>query len=105
YVAANSNGAGDITGDGRTDLVVSTGAGAGLVRVIDGASFTTFSLFTAFDATATTGGTRVSVFDLNGDGRADVVAATGGGAGAVVRVVNIATGTDLEVFSALDSAF
>src|SRR5207249_1713872 len=35
YVAANSSG-GDITGDGRPDLVVSTSTGAGRVRVIDG---------------------------------------------------------------------
>jgi uncharacterized repeat protein (TIGR01451 family) len=104
-VAANSSGQGDITGDGRTDLVVGTGSGAGEVKVIDGASFATFADFMAYDSSLTKSGVHVSVFDLNGDGRADVVAGAGGGAGAFVRVVNVATDQDLEFFQAFNPAY
>jgi hypothetical protein len=105
-VAANSTGQGDITGDGRTDLVVGTGSGPGQVNVIDGASFAVASSFTAFDSSLTNGGVHVSVFDLNGDGRGDVVAGSGGGAGAFVRVVDLKnTSGDLEFFQAFNPAF
>jgi uncharacterized repeat protein (TIGR01451 family) len=104
-VAANAFGQGDITGDGRTDLVVGTGSGAGEVKVIDGASFAVVSDFTAYDSSLTAGGVHVSVFDLNGDGRGDVVAGSGGGAGSFVRVVNVATKQDLEFFQAFNPAF
>ncbi|HEY1375902.1 MAG TPA: SdrD B-like domain-containing protein, partial [Gemmataceae bacterium] len=106
-VAANAFGQGDVTGDGRTDLVVGTGSGAGQVKVIDGASFATVSNFTAFDSSLTTRGVRVGVFDLNGDGRGDVVTTTGGGGplGAFVRVVDLNNaGGDLDFFQAFNPA-
>jgi hypothetical protein len=105
FVAANAFGQGDITGDGTTDLVVGTASGAGQVNVIDGSSFAVVSSFTAYDASLTSGGVHVSVFDMNGDGRGDVVAGSGGGAGAFVRVVNVATAQDLEFFQAFNPAF
>jgi hypothetical protein len=104
YVAANAFGQGDINGDGRTDLVVGTGSGVGEVKVIDGASFTAFADFIAYNSSMTKNGVHVGVFDLNGDGRADVVAGSGGGAGSFVRVVNVATDQDLEFFQAFNPA-
>jgi uncharacterized repeat protein (TIGR01451 family) len=103
-VAANAFGGGDLTGDGKTDLVVGTGSGAGVVRVIDGSSFAVVSSFTAFDSSLTKNGVNVGVFDMNGDGRGDVVAGSGGGGtlGAFVRVVDMKTGGDLEFFQAFD---
>jgi hypothetical protein len=85
--------------------VVGTAFGVGVVNVIDGSSFAVVSSFTAYDSALTSGGVHVSVFDLNGDGKADVVAGSGGGAGAFVRVVNVATDQDLEFFQAFNPAF
>jgi hypothetical protein len=101
YVASGA----DVNGDGRADVVVGTGSGAGIVKVIDGASFATVSTFTAYDPTATNGGVRVGLLDVNGDGRADVLAATGGGAGAFVRVVSVLGGQDLDFWQAYNPAY
>jgi hypothetical protein len=102
YLAAN----GDITGDGKTDLVVSTGSGAGEVKVIDGSSFTSAADYIAFGPGLTNAGARVAVFDLNGDGRGDIVAGSGGGLGAFVRVTDLKNSTgDLEFFQPYNPAF
>jgi fimbrial isopeptide formation D2 family protein len=104
-VAANAFGEGDVTGDGKPDLVVGTASGVGQVEVIDGSSFTVVSNFTAYDSALSTNGAHVSVFDINGDGKADVVAGSGGGEGAFVRVVNVSTDQDLDFWQAFNPAF
>jgi len=87
YVAA-----GDVTGDGRADIIVAPDAGAPpLVRVFDANTGNVLKSFFAYQPTFT-GGVRVAAGDVNGDGHADII--TGAGPGA--------TGGNVKVFSGLD---
>ncbi len=79
--------AGDVTGDGRADLVVGAGVGQGAeVAVYDGVNGRVVSRFAAFDAV--TGGVRVATAFANDDAKADIVAT----AGSRVRVFSDASG-------------
>jgi serralysin len=88
---------GDVTGDGRADLVV--GAGEGLrsqVKVFRGQVISSKAGVEAANPVAAanifafgdtyTGGVRVAVGDVNGDGIGDLIAAPGAGAAPVVKV-------------------
>lgn len=85
---------GDVTGDGRIDLVAGSGAGnRSLVRVFRGqdvisagkSSPAVAAAFFAFDANFT-GGVRLAVGDTNNDGIGDIIAAPGAGTAPVVRI-------------------
>ena len=77
---------GDVTGDGQADIVTGADAGAGShVRVFDGATRLVVGEFYAYDS-GFTGGVRVAVGDVTGDGRADIVTGAGAGGGPHVRV-------------------
>ncbi len=79
--------AGDLTGDGRADLVVTPDAGGGpRVRAFDGATFAPLADFFGIADPAFRGGARPAVGDVNGDGRADLVVAAGTGGGPRVAV-------------------
>lgn len=148
--------AGDITGDGRADLVVATATGTPRVRVFNGrtgAQIVDFVPFTAAGASGAfvavgdmngdtfgdllvgagpggearilalngatgavlhdilvfgtdfRGGVHVASADLNGDGRADLIAGAGAGGGPYVRAYNGASGALLRDFLAFDAAF
>jgi FG-GAP-like repeat len=84
---------GDVTGDGRVDLVLGSGQG-NTVKVIRGQDVlnatptnapTIATEITAF-AVGFTGGVRVAVGDVNGDGLADIIAAPGAGGPAQVKI-------------------
>lgn len=78
--------AGDVTGDGRADIVTGTGPGGGPhVKVFDGTTLALYRQFMAFDP-AFRGGVTVAAGDVNGDGRADLVTGAGPGSGPGVRV-------------------
>ena len=95
--------AGDVTGDGRADLVLGGGTGgAPRVRVLDGAALLAPARPDAGTLTATVAdffagesaarnGVRVAVSDATGDGRADVVVGSGPGEPSRVRVYRAAT--------------
>ena len=81
YVAA-----GDVNGDGRMDIITGADSGApgGHVKVFDGKTLAEIHSFLAFDGF--TGGVRVAAGDINGDGKADIIAGAGPGAGPHVKV-------------------
>jgi hypothetical protein len=82
YVAA-----GDLTGDGVPDVVVTPDQGGGpRVLVFDGATFALAANFYGIDDPAFRGGARAAVGDLNGDGRPDLIVAAGFGGGPRVSV-------------------
>ncbi len=87
YVAA-----GDLTGDGRPDVVVTPDEGGGPVvvaydgtRLGEGAASQVVRFF-GIEDTAFRGGARPAVGDVNRDGRADLVVAAGFGGGPRVSV-------------------
>ena len=74
--------AGDLTGDGAPDLVITPDVGGGpRVRVYDGKDFGLAADFLGIEDPDFRGGARAAVGDLNGGGRADLVAAAGFGGG------------------------
>jgi membrane-associated phospholipid phosphatase len=79
YTGGVDVAAGDVDGDGRADVVLGArGAGGPHVRVV-GADGRELRSFYAFDP-GYAGGVTVAAGDLDGDGRADVIAAAARGA-------------------------
>jgi hypothetical protein len=80
--------AGDVSGDGKADVIVGTGAGSKpVVRVFRNATAVRLWSFDAFSPTFL-GGTAVAARDLNGDARADLVLGAGAGGAAQVKVLD-----------------
>src|SRR4029434_3498419 len=80
--------AGDLNGDKRADIVVGKGFQfAPQVRVFDVASGARRPTVFAFDKSFT-GGVRVAVGDVNGDGQRDIITGAGRGGPPTVRVFN-----------------
>jgi hypothetical protein len=103
YVAA-----GDVTGDGRADLVTGAdadaAAGGGHVKVFDGATGAEVRSFFAYNANFL-GGVRVAAGDVDGDGRADIITGAGAGAQGHVKVFNGQTGAEIRSFFAYGPNF
>jgi uncharacterized repeat protein (TIGR01451 family) len=99
---------GDVTGDGRADVVTGAGASGGPhVRAFDLADGgpSEVASFYAYDPTFT-GGVTVAVGDVTGDGVAEIVTGAGPGGGPLVRVLNLAEGlTEVASFYAYDPTF
>jgi hypothetical protein len=84
--------AGDVNGDGFTDVIAGAGAGGGPdVRVFDGRSGALLGDIMAYPVTFS-GGVRVAAGDVNGDGKADVLTGAGPGGAPHVEVFD---GTNL----------
>jgi glucose/arabinose dehydrogenase len=92
------------TGQGPVVVAGSGAGGAPLISVIDAATGTVRTQFLAFEA-GFTGGVRVAVGDLTGDGVPDIVAAAGPTGGPAVEVFDGATGAVVRSFFAYDPAF
>lgn len=102
YVAA-----GDVNGDGHADIITGTGVGGGpRIRVLDGATLgrTVLEDFFAYD-NAFRGGVLVASGDLNGDGKAEIIAGTGPGGGPQVLAFSGEGGHTLQSFFAYDGSF
>src|SRR5262245_4558949 len=85
---------------------IGTGAGPGggpHARSVHGEGVSLLS-FLAYDPNFT-GGTRVALGDVNGDGVPDLITGAGPGGGPHVRVFDGATGAELRSFFAYDAAF
>lgn len=89
--------AGDVNGDGHTEIIAGTAQGAGMVMIIDGLNGAKSKVFSPFSSTYT-GGVTVAAGDVNGDGRDDVVVGTNGGVRATVRTFDANSGTQLNSF-------
>ena len=97
--------AGDINGDGRTDIITGAGPSGGPhVRVFSGVDLTELASFYAYDP-AFPGGVSVAAGDINGDGRADIITGAGPGGGPHVRVFSGAGLAELASFYAYPLAF
>ena len=97
--------AGDVTGDGYTDIVTGAGPGGGPhVRVFDGKSGQIAWEFMAYDP-AFRGGCAVALGDVTGDGRLDVITGAGPGGGPHVKVFDGTSGAEVRSFFAFDPGF
>ncbi|OWK40870.1 Ig-like domain repeat protein [Fimbriiglobus ruber] len=82
YVAA-----GDITGDGKADLVITPDTSGGpRVEVYRGGDFAEIANFFGINDPNFRGGARAAVGDLNGDGFADLVISAGVGGGPRISI-------------------
>ena len=74
--------AGDLTGDGRAELIITPDEGGGpRVRIFDGSSFAPIADFFGIDDPNFRGGARTALADINGDGVVDLIVAAGFGGG------------------------
>src|SRR5262249_21984946 len=107
--AANFTGgvnvaAGDVTGDGKAEIITAPGAGGGPhVKVFSSAGALLKSFF-AYSPTFA-GGVTVAARDVDGDGRADVVTGAGAGGGPHVRAFRGTNLSPLHSFFAFDPDF
>lgn len=76
---------GDVTGDGRADVITGTGLGGGPAVGVYTTAGTQLASFFAYDASFR-GGVRVAAADLTGDGVAEIVTGAGPGGGPQANV-------------------
>ncbi|MEA3249835.1 MAG: FG-GAP-like repeat-containing protein [Patescibacteria group bacterium] len=92
---------GDIDGDGRDELVVAPAyGGPPTVRVFDGRAFVRLVEFNAFDE-GFSGGLNLDVFDIDGNGREEIIVAPAFSGPPEVRIFR-AAGEMLSSFMAFD---
>jgi fibronectin-binding autotransporter adhesin len=95
--------AGDLTGDGRPDIITGTGPGAAHVKAFDGASGAEIRSFFAYSGF--TGGIFVAAGDVNGDGRSDIITGSDSGAAPHVKVFDGVTNAEIRSFFAYGATF
>jgi FG-GAP-like repeat/FG-GAP repeat len=87
--------AGDVNGDGKADVIVALSSGLPLIKIFDvstaAASPPLIKSFNAFAANST-GGLFVAAGDVNGDGKAEVIASQDRATRPKLRVLNGLTG-------------
>ena len=97
--------AADINGDGKADVIATTGAGVPTrVVVFSGATQTPIRDFAPYGG-GFSGGVFVAAGDINGDGTPDIITGADAGGGPDVRVFDGKTGASIAGFFAFDSGF
>lgn len=95
--------AGDLTGDGIAELVITPDEGGGpRVQVFLGRSFTKVADFFGIDDPNFRGGARTAIGDVNGDGVGDLIVAAGFSGGPRVAVFNgisVLNGSPVKLFN------
>ena len=95
----------DVTGDGLPDIITGAGpGGAPLVNVFDGSNGRLIYSFYAYEESFR-GGVQVAGGDIDGDGRADIIAGAGNGGAPRVVVFSGATGAMTKSFMAYEDSF
>jgi hypothetical protein len=94
---------GDVNGDGLPDIVTGTNGNGGPevkafsgVKILNNPTPAIIDDFFAYDP-AFSGGARVAVMDVNGDGKADIITGAGPGGGPHVRIFDGSTGLQLQL--------
>ncbi|HKA08813.1 MAG TPA: FG-GAP-like repeat-containing protein [Gemmataceae bacterium] len=88
YIGGVTVAVGDLDGDGKAEIITGVdGGGAPRVGAYDGLTGAKLSSFLAFGVTYRSG-VRVAVGDLDGDGKAEIIAAPASGAASVIRVLD-----------------
>ena len=95
--------AGDVSGDGRADIITGTGRGSSHVKSLRLATLGERASFIAYPGVQA--GVRVAAGDVNGDGRADIITGAWSGAGPHVKVYDSTTLATLDSFFAYDPSF
>jgi hypothetical protein len=96
---------GAVTGDGQPDIITSPGAGGGPdVRIFRGSDLALIGEFLGAPGNFL-GGVRISTEDINGDGKADIVAAGGAGSSPLVQSFDATNLGVVDHFFAYDPNF
>jgi len=96
---------GDLTGDGIDDLVTGPNKGGGPhVKVFDGRTNQVIREFMAYDPSFR-GGVSVSIADVNGDNRLDIITGSGSGGGPNIKVFDFNSGWEMLSFMAYSPNF
>ncbi len=96
--------AGDVNGDGKADIICGADGGGGPnITVFSGLDASRLATFFAYNS-GFTGGVRVAGGDINGDGKAEIIAGAGPGGGPNITIFDVA-GTMLRTFFAFPAGF
>lgn len=97
YTGGVNVSAGDLTGDGRADIITGSSFGASHVKAFDGATSSEIRSFFAY-APVFLGGVSVAAGDIDGDGRADIITGAGAGGGPHIKAFSGLNSGELRSF-------